>query len=197
MLAIILSVVFAIIIIAFAITIAILVSKEQLDIKKDAGQLLKTELQSIDSNLTDDQLKKLSCVAEHAIEGLNPEQQLGMMGGLCTMATLANLGNENYQGNAIPPVCEKYIGSQAQLSKLLENDAKDCGINPAQMSGILKNIGNSNASESNVSPSEVPASSASGTNASLTSRPSEAPASSASDADASRVKKPKFTYKSK
>jgi len=175
MLAIILSVVFAIIIIAFAITIAILVSKEQLDIKKDAGELLKVELESLTPNLQKDKSKQLSCVAEHAIEGLNPEQQIGMMGGLCVMASLANLGTNKQ--TAIPPVCEKYIGSQQQLNNLLQNDAKDCGIEPGEMTDILNNLGNNPY----------------GTNAS----PSEAPASSASDADASRVKKPKFTYKSK
>ena len=194
MLAIILSVVFAIIIIAFAITIAILVSKEQLDIKKDSGELLKYELENLTPNLQKDERGKLSCVAERAIQGLNPEQQIGMMGGLCVTAYLANLGTNN--GYTIPPVCEKYIGSQQQLNNLLQNGAKDCGIEPGEMTVILNNLGN-NPSGTNASPSEVPASSASGTNASLTSRPARVAAGSASDSNASGDKKSKFTYKHK
>lgn len=145
MIAVILAIIFGVIIITVVTLVAVFVSKEQVDVKQDMKSLIGSELKTLGAVSKDLSQNKIDCFVDKTMDKFSPEQQIGLMGGMCTLFSIANESNRPHGSDVsgvvpsiIPPVCEKYIGEQNNIMDTFENGLINCNISEHDLGALDK-----------------------------------------------------------
>lgn len=145
MIAVVLAIVFGVIVIAVIAVVAVFVTREQIDVRQDAKSLIGSEFKSLGVVSGNMPQQKIDCFVDNAMDQLTPEQQVGVMGGMCTLFSMANEGAQSSGKDdsgvvppVIPPVCQKYLSTDSNIMGIFTGGISKCGVSEEEMGDLGK-----------------------------------------------------------